>query len=74
MLRNISHLQAFKARVAECEQAEENLKSKLTMIMKEVKDQNTFIDKIKAAIRAKGPSLKVSQTRLEKRSHRSFTC
>jgi hypothetical protein len=63
-------VQAFKARVAESEQAEQNLKAKLTMVNKEIKDQNGFIDKLKAAIRAKGPPLKVSQTRLEKRSHR----
>ena len=29
--------QAFKARIAECEQAEMNLKSKLTMTLKEIK-------------------------------------
>ena len=40
------------------------------MIQKEIKDQNSYIDKVKAAIRAKGPPLKVSQTRLERRSHR----
>lgn len=40
------------------------------MIQKEIKDQNTYIDKVKAAIRAKGPPLKVSQSRLEKRTHR----
>eukprot|EP00090_Calanus_glacialis_P008944 TRINITY_DN17261_c0_g1_i2.p1 TRINITY_DN17261_c0_g1~~TRINITY_DN17261_c0_g1_i2.p1 ORF type:complete len:412 (-),score=110.66 TRINITY_DN17261_c0_g1_i2:212-1447(-) len=62
--------QAFKARVEECEEAQNQLKTKLSMIQKELKDQNIYIDKIKAAIRAKGPPLKVSQTRIEKRSHR----
>ena len=53
-------VQAFKARVAECEQADHSLKSKLTMIRKELKDQSSWIEKVKAAIRAKGPPLKVS--------------
>ena len=30
------------------------------MIQKEIKDQNNYIDKVKAAIRAKGPPLKVN--------------
>ena len=30
------------------------------MIQKEIKDQNNYIEKIKAAIRAKGAPLKVS--------------
>jgi len=62
--------QAFKQRTEECEEAQNQLKSKLGMIQKEIKDQNNYIEKIKAAIRAKGAPLKVSQTRLEKRSHR----
>ena len=62
--------QAFKARVEECEEAQNQLKCKLGMIQKELKDQNVYIDKIKAAIKAKSAPLKVSQTRLEKRSHR----
>ena len=35
--------QAFKARVAECEQAELNLKSKLTMTLKEIKVSSSTI-------------------------------
>ena len=62
--------QAFKQRTEECEDAGKQLLAKLNMIQKEIQDQNKYIDKVKAAIRAKGPPLKVSQTRLEKRSHR----
>merc|ERR1712228_622528 len=43
---------------------------KLNMIVKERRDQDTHIEKLKAGIRAKGAPLKVSQSRLEKRSHR----
>ena len=62
--------QAFKQRIDQSQEADGQLKSKLGMIQKEMKDQNNYIDKIKAAIRAKGDPLKVSQSRLEKRSHR----
>ena len=51
--------QALKQRTEECEEAHNQLKSKLGMIQKEIKDQNNYIDKVKAAIRAKGPPLKV---------------
>ena len=63
-------LKAFKQRTEECEEAHKQLQGKLGMIQKEIKDQTSYIDKVKAAIRAKGPPLKVSQSRLEKRSHR----
>ena len=51
--------QAFKQRTEECEEAQKQLRSKLGMIQKEIKDQNNYIEKIKASIRAKGPPLKV---------------
>ena len=52
--------QAFKQRTEECEDANKQLMAKLNMIQKEIQDQNKYIEKVKAAIRAKGPSLKVT--------------
>lgn len=40
--------QAFKQRIDQCQEADSQLKSKLGMIQKEMKDQNNYIDKIKA--------------------------
>ena len=42
MMINDETSQAFKARIAECEQAELNLKSKLTMTLKEIKVLSFF--------------------------------
>ena len=47
----------------ECEETQQQLATKLNLIQKEIRDQSHYIDKIKAAIRAKGPPLKVCQTR-----------
>ena len=40
--------QAFKQRIDQSQEADSQLKSKLGMIQKEMKDQNNYIDKIKA--------------------------
>ena len=40
--------QAFKQRIDQSQEADTQLKSKLGMIQKEMKDQNNYIDKIKA--------------------------
>ena len=42
--------QAFKQRIDQCQEADTQLKSKLGMIQKELKDQNNYIDKIKATL------------------------
>ncbi|XP_023346922.1 tektin-3 [Eurytemora carolleeae] len=62
--------QAFKQRIQECQETHKQLQTKLNLVNKEIIDLDTHVNKIKTAIRAKGGPLKVSQTRLEKRSHR----
>ena len=42
--------QAFKQRIDQCQEADTQLKAKLGMIQKELKDQNNYIDKIKATL------------------------
>ena len=48
--------QAFKQRIDQTQEADSQLKSKLGMIQKEMKDQNNYIDKIKAGTMKFQPS------------------
>ena len=60
----------FQQRISESTDAHNKLQSHLSKTMQEIYDQEKHIESIKAAIRAKEAPLKVSQTRLEARSHR----
>jgi len=61
---------SFQQRISETTDAHNKLQSHLSKTMQEIYDQEKHIESIKAAIRAKEAPLKVSQTRLEARSHR----
>ena len=57
-------------RVAESTDAHNKLQSNLSKTMQEIYDQEKHIAQLKKAIRDKEAPLKVSQTRLEARTHR----
>ena len=61
---------ALQQRVAESTDAHNKLQSNLSKTMQEIYDQEKHIAQLKKAIRDKEAPLKVSQTRLEARTHR----
>lgn len=61
---------SFQQRITETTDAHNKLQSHLSKNMQEIYDQEKHVEGLKQAIRAKGPPLKVSQTRLEARTHR----
>ena len=61
---------AFQQRVAETSEAQNKLQSHLARTLQEIYQQEKHIEALKKALQDKEPPLKVSQTRLEARSHR----
>ena len=61
---------ALQQRVGETTDAHNKLQSHLSKTMQEIYDQEKHISQLKKAIRDKEAPLKVSQTRLENRTHR----
>jgi len=61
---------AFTDRISEAQDAHRNLKSNLILTKNEITDMERYIERVKKAIVAKEPPLKVAETRLSKRTKR----
>ncbi|XP_040564870.1 tektin-3 isoform X1 [Lepeophtheirus salmonis] len=60
----------FQQRISETHDAHHKLQNHLSKTMQEIYDQEKYIEHLKKAIRDKAAPLKVSQSRLEARTHR----